>query len=80
MGVLFSMCDLCRQNPCHTLCPNYCAKKAAYCCSYCGMGIYEGEEYIVNDGGEYRHSDCFYGIRELLGWLGHEVMTMEEGC
>lgn len=72
------MCDICMQNPCHSLCPNYYHKKATHHCCYCGEGIYEGEEYIVNDDGEYRHSDCFYNINDLLGWLGHEVMIMED--
>ena len=59
-------------------CPNYIPPKAIHYCSICGEGIYPGEEYIVNDDSEYRHYDCFYGIRELLEWLGYDVKTMED--
>lgn len=59
-------------------CPNYDPLKAKLYCSSCGYGIYDGEEYIENDNGEYRHFDCFYGMRDLLEWLGYEVRTMED--
>ena len=72
------MCDLCRQNPCNTRCPNYILSKANHYCSSCGEGIYDGEEYIENLDGEYRHYECFQGMRDLLEWLGYEVKTMEE--
>lgn len=52
--------------------------RTTYYCSICGEGIYSGEEYIVNDDNEYRHYDCFYGMRGLLEWLGYEIKTMEE--
>lgn len=72
------MCDICTQNPCDSRCPNYEQPKAKYHCDYCGEGIYDGEEYIVNDNGGYRHYDCFYGIKDLLEWLGYEIKTMNE--
>lgn len=72
------MCDICRRNPCHPRCPNYILPKVSHYCSDCGEGIYEGEEYIVNENGEYRHYDCFYVMRDLVEWLGFEVKTMEE--
>lgn len=72
------MCQLCMKYPCDNRCPNHIPKKAIHYCSICGEGVYDGEEYIVNMDGEYRHFDCFQGMRELLGWLGHEVLTMEE--
>lgn len=59
-------------------CPNYTPPKTARYCSVCEQGIYNGEEYIVNDDNEYRHYDCFYGMRDLLEWLGYEIKTMEE--
>ncbi len=73
------MCSICHCNPCNSRCPNYVPPKARHYCSICGEGIHNGEEYIENDNGEYRHYDCFYGIRDLLEWLGYEVKTMEEG-
>lgn len=72
------MCELCLKFPCiDPRCPNYISPKAKYYCSSCGEGIYEGEEYIENQDGEYRHYDCFYEMKDLLEWLGYEVMTME---
>lgn len=71
-------CEICngliKHNP---RCPNYIPPKANHHCSVCGEGIYSGEEYIVNDDSEYRHYDCFYGMKDLLEWLGYEIKTME---
>lgn len=58
-------------------CPNYIPSKADHYCSSCGDGIYEGEEYIENDNGEYRHCGCIDGIGDLLEWLGYDIKTME---
>lgn len=72
-------CDVCGQIGFHNYrCPKYSSPKAAYYCSSCGEGIYNGEEYIGNNNGEYKHFDCVYGIRDLLEWLGCEIKTMEE--
>lgn len=71
------MCLICRNNPCHPRCPNYIFPKTTYYCSFCDNGIYEGEEYIENQDGEYRHYECFHGMRDLLEWLGYEIKTME---
>jgi hypothetical protein len=46
-------------------------------CDICGNEIYDGEEYIENDDGDYRHCECFYGMRDLLEWLGYEIHTKE---
>ena len=62
----------------HPSCPNYEPPKPNHYCDVCGEGIYGGEEYIVNDDGEYRHYDCFQGMRDLLVWLGYEIKTMED--
>lgn len=72
------MCNLCFCNPCSRRCPNYIPPNPSHYCSICGEGIHEGEEYIENDDGEFRHFECFFGLRELLEWLGHEVKTMED--
>ena len=72
------MCLLCRSYPCHQRCPNYIPSKPIHYCSVCGEGIYEGEEYIENENEDYRHFECFYGMRDLLEWLGYEVKIMEE--
>ena len=62
----------------HPSCPNYEPPKPNHYCDVCGEGIYEGEEYIINDDGEYRHYDCFQGMRDLLEWLGYKIKTMED--
>ena len=72
------MCEICRQIPCHSRCPNYVPPKASHYCSICGDGIYDGEEYIENQDGEYIHYECVQGIRWLLNWLEYEVKTMED--
>ena len=72
------MCDICGRIIGHDpRCPNFSPPKATHYCSVCGDGIYDGEEYIENLDGEYRHYDCFHGLRELIEWLGFEVKTME---
>lgn len=72
-------CEICNQELGHnSRCPYYEQPKAKYYCSICGEGIYDGEEYIVNDDGDYRHYECFYGIKDLLNWLGYEIQAMDE--
>lgn len=72
-------CEICGESGKHNYkCPNFTQLKPLYYCSICGEGIFDGEEYIENDNGEYRHYECFYGLRELLGWLGYEIKTMRE--
>ena len=71
------MCSICRFTKCPSSCPNYVAPKSYHYCSVCGEGIIDGEEYIMNEDGEYRHWDCFSGMRDLLEWLGYEIKTME---
>lgn len=70
------MCELCRQAPCHPRCPNADEPITEHECCICGAGIFEGEEYLVNEDGEFRHYDCFISFRELLSWLGFEVKKM----
>lgn len=72
------MCSICGQTPCVARCPNYTPKKAKHYCSICEEGILDGEEYIENDNGEYRHYDCFSGMKDLLEWLGYSIKTMSD--
>lgn len=70
-------CEYClREDGHNSRCPKYVPQKPKYYCSICGEGIYDGEEYIKNDDGEYAHLDCFYTIRKLVNWLGYEVEIM----
>ena len=72
------MCSICKQYPCNVRCPNYIPSKASHCCSICNEGIYDGEEYIENDDGEYAHWECVDYGRDLAKFLGYEIKTMEE--
>ena len=72
------MCEICGHMNCHSRCPNYIPPKAIHYCSICGEGIYDGEEYIENDDGEYAHYDCFYGTKDVVEWLGYNVRIMSE--
>lgn len=72
------MCELCLRDECSSSCPNYIPKKTSHYCSSCGEGIFDGEEYIENQDGECRHYDCFFGMKDLLEWLGFDIKTMEE--
>lgn len=60
------------------MCPNYTPRKTLHYCASCGDGIYDGEEYIKNLDDEYRHYECFHGMRDLLKWLGFDIKTMGE--
>lgn len=60
-------------------CPYYKPPKASHYCYSCGEGIYDGEKYVENLDGEYRHYECFHGMRDLLEWLGFDIKTMEDG-
>ncbi len=73
------MCEICLKTPCiDPRCPGYIPRHARYHCSFCENGIYDGEEYIENENGEYRHYECFSGLRDLLEWIGYEIRTMED--
>mgnify|MGYP003510906920 CR=1 FL=1 len=63
----------------HQRCPLYEEPKPAHYCSICKEGIYNGEEYIVNDCGEDAHWECVDYGRDLVRFLGYEIKTMENG-
>lgn len=73
-------CEYChglvKHNP---RCPKYIPPKACCYCSICGDGIYGGEEYIVNDSGDYAHWDCVSYGRDLTDFLGYKIKMMEGG-
>lgn len=50
------ICEECHMMRCSPTCPYFILKKKTnYYCSICGDGIYDGEEYIKNDVGDYAH-------------------------
>ena len=72
-------CEYCHQyiNH-HPRCPLYEPPKATHYCSICEEGIYDGEEYIENDCGEYAHLECVDTGRDMAKFLGYKVETLEE--
>ena len=61
-------------------CPNAQPNEVSHYCSICKEGIYNGEEYIVNENGNYAHWECVDYGRDLVRWLGFEIRTMESDC
>ena len=52
MEVLFNLCEIYGRSDGHSYrCLNCIPSKAVYCCSSCGDGTYDGEEYIENSNG-----------------------------
>ena len=47
------MCDICRQNPCNSRCPNADEPKRLATCCVCKDGITAGEKYWHIDGKDY---------------------------
>lgn len=71
------MCSECLQTPCHPRCPNYEPPKVSHYCSICNEGIYDEEEYIINEDNEYAHWECVDHARDLAKFLGYEIKTMK---
>lgn len=71
-------CEYCHMTSDHHFrCPLAPEPKFRYYCSICREGIGDGEEYIVNDDGDYAHLDCVDYIRDLVSFLGYDIKTME---
>ena len=72
-------CNYCLRDYGHNpRCPLYKENKSTHYCSICGEGILEGEEYIKNENGEYRHWECVDYGRDLVKFLKYEIKTMED--
>jgi len=52
------MCQICRQSPCHSRCPNAPEPEAVHTCKSCKEPIVVGDEYYEMDG-EFYHEECF---------------------
>ena len=70
------MCEICKSYPCSPLCPCYTPPKATHRCSKCNEGILNGEEYIVNENGDYAHWECVNTAYDLVEWFGYKIETM----
>lgn len=73
-------CSLCQRTNSHQLgCPYYPEPKPLYYCSLCNQGIFDEEEYVQNDDGDYSHLDCFDNMKSFADWLGYCVRKMDYG-
>ena len=65
------MCELCRQYPCNSRCPNAPEPKPVMRCDECGEGIFEADEYFDTGKGaickECMDEKSSSEILELLG-------------
>ena len=57
------MCDICRQSPCASQCPNAPEPKSVFICSGCGGNIYDGE-YYYDVLGEQFCEECMDGAKK----------------
>ena len=72
-------CEYCHQYISHNpRCPLYKPPRTSHYCSICQEGIFNGEEYIENDCGEYAHWECVDYGRDLVKFLGYKIKMMEE--
>ena len=72
-------CKYCRRiDGHHSSCPNYIPPKTNHYCSICNEGIFNGEEYIVNDNDDYAHWECLDYAKDLAKFLGYEIKEMED--
>ena len=57
-------------------CPNAEEEFSNHDCSECSENILIGEEYIVNDNGDYAHWECVNDARDLAKFLGYSIKVM----
>ena len=72
------ICEICKQLICPPGCPNHISPSVNHYCSICDKGVHNGEEYIVNDNGDYAHWECVNYGRDLAKFLGYEIKEMDD--
>ena len=71
-------CEYCNGITSHDpRCPNYIPPRTRHHCSVCDEGISNGEEYIMNDNGDYAHWECVPYTRDLVKFYGYRIEEME---
>lgn len=72
------MCEICRQTPCNSRCPNAPEPEPVKTCVKCGEGIYQGDEYFDGSDGpvckECMEDMSYWEVLEIIG----EKMTVAE--
>lgn len=57
------MCEICRQTPCHNMCPNYVdTRQVIGTCSVCGQEILTGDGIYQITENEAIHEKCVQGF------------------
>ena len=73
------VCEVCGGVLFHdSRCPYAPEPKFNHYCSICKEGIFNGEEYIVNNEDKYAHFECVDYGRDLAKFLGYEIREMED--
>lgn len=72
------MCEICRQTPCASRCPNAPEPKPVEICIKCGEGIHEGEEFFDGPEGPICE-DCMEDMSysEILELIGEKMKVAE---
>lgn len=72
------MCEICRQTPCDSRCPNASEPKPVASCVKCGEGIYEGDEFFDSLDGPICE-DCMEDMSysEILEVIGEKMKVAE---
>lgn len=72
------ICSICGNSTSHdSRCPYAPIRKTSHYCSICKDGIFNGEEYVENDKGDYAHFECVDFGRDLIKFLGLEIKEMD---
>ena len=56
------MCEMCRQTPCHSACPNAEEEKPVLYCDECKKPIYAGDTYYLSEAGVLSELSDEFGV------------------
>ena len=65
------MCDICRQFPCPSGCPNAAEPRTVFVCSGCDQDIYEGDN-VFHIMGEQFCETCIQNAKEEAEYVPYE--------
>lgn len=72
------MCEICKQNPCHSRCPNAPELEPTYKCVKCHEGIFSGDRFLELNSGKIC-MDCLedMSVEVLLKIAGLELSAAD---
>lgn len=65
------MCDICRQFPCDSRCPNAPEPPSVFVCSGCGENILDGDDYYEVMGEQFCQN-CIDDARKVAEFIGED--------